>query len=54
MSGKTFSFYSGVHMIDISKGKTLSKSIKTDSTMRSYSDSEIDDATTYDMIPKNA
>lgn len=42
MSGNTFSFYSGVHMIDIATGKTLSQSVKTDSTMRKYSDSEID------------
>jgi len=42
MSGNTFAFYSGVHMIDITTGKTLSWCVKTDNTMRKYSDSEID------------
>ncbi|MFA7717107.1 MAG: Maf family protein [Candidatus Absconditabacterales bacterium] len=41
MAGNTFSFYSGVHMIDITTGKTLSRCVQTDNTMRKYSDSEI-------------
>lgn len=42
MSWKTFSFYSGVYMIDVTTGKTLSKCVKTNNTMRKYSDNEID------------
>lgn len=42
MSGKRFSFYSGVHMIDKDTGKTLSRCVKTENTMRAYSDDEID------------
>lgn len=42
MSGKTFSFYSGVHMIDKTTGKTLSRCVKTENTMRAYNDNEID------------
>jgi predicted house-cleaning NTP pyrophosphatase (Maf/HAM1 superfamily) len=42
MSGKTFSFYSGIYMINIHTGNVLSRCVKTDSTMRNYSDNEID------------
>jgi len=41
MSWQTFSFYGWVYMIDTSTGKILSNCIKTDSTMRGYSDEEI-------------
>lgn len=42
MSGKNFTFYSWVFMIDLDNKKTLSDCVATESKMRSYDDNDID------------
>jgi septum formation protein len=41
LSGNSHQFYTGIHMINIASGKTLSKIVKTDVLMREFSDEEI-------------
>ncbi len=41
LSGKSFQFFTGIHMINLHAKKTLKRVVKTDITMRKISDSEI-------------
>jgi septum formation protein len=43
LSGNRHQFYTGVHMIDTSSGKTLSEVVITDVLMRNFSDKEINE-----------
>lgn len=42
MSWNIFSFFSGVYMVNMSTGQTVSQSIRTDAKMRKYNDQEIE------------
>jgi septum formation protein len=41
LSGNSYQFFTGIHIINISDGKTLSKAVRTDVSMRKFSDREI-------------
>jgi septum formation protein len=41
LSGKNYQFYTGIHLIDLSDGRILSKAVRTDVRMRNLSDLEI-------------
>lgn len=42
LSGNDFQFFTGVHAINVSSGKVLTQVVKTETTMRNISESEIE------------